>query len=457
MLLCFSLFVALLYDTVLANVCSYTYKTSPRNISASSTNTGHDKCKYYIQTSRNYYIVLNFTNIYGFWPGHQDTKQNTNKCLPNLVIKEITPDGKEKEMAVICEKNHNYNPPKVFQSRTQLVQLTYSWVPGERSGFHLEYFEEECAFRCDDYSCLPLASLPVVCDGFLDCPDNSDEKDCNALSTTDPSRTSESSNINLNLGASATGDYIQTIVIVIAVLFTLCVIICVVCYYCALSRPSWGDHRQRLSDHLSTSSEHNQLRTNTPPLPRHSEVVYVPPHNRSYRDLHTEGRTRPHPFQHSMTEPVDLPPHIPISGDGEEGYSRSQQLLQCDTSDEVERGCIRSPPNVTISQFDSKWRESSSYLTPSHNLLEKHNSKFPVIRDGNGSPMSMKCYSSSNNNNPNKPNSRTHRTSPQIVGHSRHSSGSSANSSNSERPPEYSEVIANMDSFGGNTTTGGGV
>jgi hypothetical protein len=173
---------------------------------------------------------------------------------------------------------------------------------------------------------------------------------------------------------------------------------------------------------------------------------------------------------------INLPPSIPISVDGEEGYPASQQRLLLDRMNETES--VRAPPNRTVYDSDSPppYQRSQSV-----GLLDRHSGK----RNNSGSPSGVpRCYSMSSQNRHYTPSSLglghhhngmgmppggggTHygpsrvpdnyggsgtRTSlPPPRGHSR--SGSSTSSScgsapgNLGPPPNYSDIITNLDVF----------
>ncbi|CAH1270281.1 LDLRAD4 [Branchiostoma lanceolatum] len=85
-----------------------------------------------------------------------------------------------------------------------------------------------CAFQCSNNQCLP--TMLLVCNGRKDCPDNSDEKDCqmNSASQIDTQNT----------------EFIQIILIVVAVTVTVAVISCIFNHY-KRARNSWMERRSQ--------------------------------------------------------------------------------------------------------------------------------------------------------------------------------------------------------------------
>ncbi|XP_074645445.1 uncharacterized protein LOC141901840 [Tubulanus polymorphus] len=430
MLLWFSVLVALLYDTVLSDVCCHTYNTSPGEIIAASNPRNkdcHDKYSYIIRADGNYNIVLNFTLIHGFKPrqkfsGNAKEDTSSDSCWSKLEIREIQADGKEFIMEVIC---NDVKTPKVFQTKTNLLKLTYMWTPGHRSRFKAEYtFKKDCPlYKCNGDKCV------LVCNTALsDCSADSASKICPSMGTS----------VTGNHGAShkGSGDLTKNVTIVITVVLILVVVVCVVFHYRFTCW--WNSHHRRHPLHDTNSN--NQLQPQTPSVP---ERVYVP-------TCHPDRFT--HESQPGYTDMMlGYPPTIQISLDGEEGYKRSQLLLHktMDPSGEIARASIRPPPNKTIYDGDSPPPSRSQSV----GLLNRHSGKPPSTRNlrqcgARSTERIGGCYSpgiSNNNNYPSNSEFVSSRTCSS-AGHSRNSSGSSG-CSNTEAPPPYSDVIANIDDF----------
>ncbi|XP_013396768.1 uncharacterized protein LOC106163655 [Lingula anatina] len=390
-------------------------------------------------------------------------------CMPKIEIVEVANNGSERTLNVICD---NYGSPKVFQSSySHLLKLKYSWTPGESSGFTLDFdflkSDGYCPFRCYDGGCLPDTSL--VCNDFPDCRDSSDEnqRECNPTIVSTSSET-----VGPDNGAKATNDFVQIIVIVLSVVFTIGVVSCVINHY-RLSARMFG----RRVREPSTSSEQHQLNPH-PPSPR-QEVMYVPPipstpPSRFEREIAMQRERQIRYQSVQMDMDMELPPSIPISEDGEEGYVTSRRLLQisaCNPSKELERECFRPPPNKTI--FDGE--SPPPYRSHSAGLLEwQQRRKAPstsssssssmvgrLVRDCNSTPTVVRCNSLSCQMHSNlrdrelvqRPCSCTSASAGGGGGeHSRHTSGSSSGSRN-DLPPEYSEVIANLEAYSDSSLT----
>lgn len=85
------------------------------------------------------------------------------------------------------------------------------------------------------------------------------------------------------------------------------------------------------------------------------QVVYVPSSSGSLLGQQAQSRClRPARAPSSARPPSNLPPHIAISNDGEEGYAHSQrQLLSAYCAATAQSEVIRAPPNKTVFQGES--------------------------------------------------------------------------------------------------------
>lgn len=98
-------------------------------------------------------------------------------CLPMVEIREVTVEGQERMRHRICREHHNTKTPIVFHYASS-VRIVYEWKQKESSGFTL-YFDfssseyEKCVHKCDGSRC--LTELGLLCNGHPDCRDRSDE------------------------------------------------------------------------------------------------------------------------------------------------------------------------------------------------------------------------------------------------------------------------------------------
>ncbi|XP_071177123.1 uncharacterized protein [Mytilus edulis] len=388
MLFCFGLFALLLYNTVVANaVCSFTYskKDKINAISSDYQQKGYErKCEYVITAPKNSYIIqLNFTDLVGFktlqsstsfTPAEEltrsDTVQEGKNCLPpELIIKERTLKGIEIKSRTIC--NYDYKLPQVFHYKSNFVKIIFVWVKNARSGFKLDIdFQKsnECEIYCDESKCLDS----LVC------------KTTSAPSLNDVQ----------SLGASPSTPISKIVVIIVIVVLmpVLAVFICVVCPCRSTARML---RRWRSRDR---GVEHRQLR----PQSQGSEVVYVP-------STSSTGSTNQDNIEHqtallrerniimqSAQTSVQLPPHIPISKDGEEGYIESQNKLERHRRSDYQI-CFRPPPNKTVYDKDSPPPYSSRSTSSIDSIGQAKNSN--LVTDNNSGCPVLRCYSMSENNN----------------------------------------------------------
>ncbi|CAH1780128.1 unnamed protein product [Owenia fusiformis] len=489
MLLCFMILVALLFDTVIADVCIFK-EFSPTSIEISTQDhdlQDYDYCQYYIESkdNRSDGFILTFTEISGFdsTPVDSQTYTSTHSksdrifstvatkmatspksedsakmatsaesakmatssknadsagCLPSLDITEINNNGVETNLGIICKKYKNYDSPQVFQGSSYRVRVTYHWIPDHFSSFRLtinfKSKEGQCGYRCGSGEC--LSDAYKQCDGFADCSDRSDEEDCSAVNGANLSSKGTSNPEKYDGSVS----FLQIIVIVTAVVVAVAVMLCLFkhCYWSG--SPQW--HSNHHNHHHLENGRHQCHQDDLQPL--NSEVVYVP--SRSHR----EGRG-PHQHSHQVrlqgvqTDPViDMPPHIAISWDGEEGYISSQRMLQMSNNDasreDSHSDSVRPPPNKTV--FD---RESPPpYRARSQSMLDSS-------RQTDFKPGRTRHF--------------PQRTACPNMGHSRSSSGSSNHSNQTiDPPPDYSYSQAlyggtgkSMDSYNNNRHSDGGV
>lgn len=89
---------------------------------------------------------------------------------------------------------------------------------------------------------------------------------------------------------------------------------------------------------------------------------------------------------------LDLPPQIPISKDGEEGYIESQKHLMFKRSRYIDQ-LIRPPPNKTVHDRDSP----PPYYSNSASLENLGNTPTRILRDSSGCTRMSRCYSMSSN------------------------------------------------------------
>lgn len=87
---------------------------------------------------------------------------------------------------------------------------------------------------------------------------------------------------------------------------------------------------------------------------------------------------------------LDLPPQIPVSKDGEEGFIESQKhLIRSRYIDQL----FRPPPNKTVHDRESP----PPYYSNSASLENLGKPPSRIVRDSNGCPRMLRCYSMSSN------------------------------------------------------------
>lgn len=141
---------------------------------------------------------------------------------------------------------------------------------------------------------------------------------------------------------------------------------------------------------------------------------------------------------------LDLPPQIPISKDGEEGYIDSQKgLMNKRSSRQISDNlCFRPPPNKNVHDIDLE--RPPPYYSNSPSLENIPEPPPRIVMNPNGYPVICRCYSMSSNGQKAGGNqsfvAKTHsRTlSTNSTGHKRTVLSSSHLSEHLDEPPDYS-------------------
>ncbi|KAL8613895.1 hypothetical protein ACOMHN_032885 [Nucella lapillus] len=400
-------------------------------------------------------------------------------CLPVVEIREVTEQGEEKTRHRICRQHENTQTPIVFHYASS-VRIVYEWKQRQSSGFTL-YFDfssseyGKCVHKCDGSRCLTEAGL--LCNGQADCRDRSDEGTpacplSTSVATSDPLEVSH---------------LVQIVVIPTSVL-VVGVVICVVCllarrHHHHYHHSRWPPHTAAGLDPSSPSSlasssspraddmqphplhhhhhHHHHLHQQHPRGNGHAAVHLHCPQSHSSEGLTSSGcsnpecsneqavallpnmkhshhkhtRHPPAPPPHcSLPDPeVGLPPNIPVSPDGEEGYSASQLRLLDRRSRTAHSELFKPPPNKTV--FDRESPPPYS-LTPSPGTYGCGSPLAPppspphsvgrggtggggggggylcgperVIRDSEGQPVVSRCYTMFSGAPPSRPPPRRH-------------------------------------------------
>ncbi|XP_064599550.1 uncharacterized protein LOC135466067 isoform X2 [Liolophura sinensis] len=465
MLFCFGSLVALLslFYTVFASVCSFNYTKGTKFTAMSDKYPGHE-CEYILHAPSESNIVLNFTDIFGFKSEQNSSVTNQGKaresnraarpalanataasttttttagsCLPQVQISKLVSGSETTVLQTFCRGRGTFNTPQVFRTNFSVIRVLYKWLPGSDSGFTLDFsFHQKkniCKLSCDGQGCPKGA--PLICkDGVAGCQDGSDKANCNT--TVSPP------------GAAApTTDYIPIIVIIVPVVFILGT--CVVSYYRVALRV-WRDHHSRGAQGME---QHRQLHPQ-PTAPssgsnRQSTTVYVPgsTQDRLQRQFAAVREKHHLPSSQRREPSVDLPPHISISEDGEEGFAHYQRLLQRPLNPrDVES--VRPPPNRTVYDGESppSYHSNSAITLDQETSVSTHLSS----SDCNGWSALLPCRRSAPANSSSVSNLVNSGCGHSISGHtrcSRHPSGGSSSGSVSNSldrpPPEYSVVMA---------------
>uniref|UniRef100_A0A0B6ZVN8 CUB domain-containing protein n=2 Tax=Arion vulgaris TaxID=1028688 RepID=A0A0B6ZVN8_9EUPU len=101
---------------------------------------------------------------------------NVPNCALKLIIEEINSSSESRSQVICWDNSLQHRIPLVFQY-TVPIRITYVWDRLSQSGFSLDFRflrpeEVDCLFHCNNYLCLPKKQL---CDGYIDCPNHSDE------------------------------------------------------------------------------------------------------------------------------------------------------------------------------------------------------------------------------------------------------------------------------------------
>ncbi|KAH3774234.1 hypothetical protein DPMN_175609 [Dreissena polymorpha] len=189
---------------------------------------------------------------------------------------------------------------------------------------------------------------------------------------------------------------IQPLVILLSLVLMpgLLLLLCVVSP-CPLASRMWPRRRQ---SNRERTLEHSHLQ----PERKSSEVVYVPTPSPSRELLlqHQISQTQqPWGFPARATpcyqgNMLDLPPQIPISKDGEEGYIESQKQLIKNKRKFINDQLVRPPPNKTVHDRESP-PPYCSKTTSLENVGNPGNTR--IVRDMDGCPRVQRCFSMSVN------------------------------------------------------------
>lgn len=403
MLFCFGLFALLLYNTVVANaVCSFTYSKKEKIdvVSLDYQKKGYDKCEYLIKAPPDTNIIaLNFTDLVGFRPivsgtvSHAQLNQvgsdpeDLLPCLPpELTISDETQGHHGLVGSRIC-KSQNYQTPHVFHFKSNVLKIIYVWVEDEQSGFTLDInFHQSfnnCVFTCDGTRCLENKSL--ICDQVYHCKDKTDENNCPQSSVGT---------------ASTTVTRVVVIIVTITLMPVLAILICVAspCKSTRRMLRRWtnrdhGDVENRQLRPRSQVSEGGFGGAATSTSCVSASQEFSDPQEALLR----ERQTQKHSMQTDMT--ISLPPQIPISQDGEEGYQQSQKTLKYLRKSDGYQHCFRPPPNKTVHDKESP----PPYYSHSASAIDKvGHSPLKVGGSPNSrttsSDMLSRSYSMSNSN-----------------------------------------------------------
>ncbi|CAE1284687.1 unnamed protein product [Acanthosepion pharaonis] len=237
------------------------------------------------------------------------------------------------------------------EEKSTLANETLALLEVIDNAFSISRLLDACTFYCDDSSC--LSDKLLVCNGKSDCVDQSDEQNCNEREDTSPAPTEQPLRSNSNI--------MPIIVIIIIVVCILGVIIFGLCH-CHIS--SWmcqgDDSRNRTPEHENL---HPSSQTNFS-----EDLSGIPAQEQRAIAQFKEKQTRLKSIRTDME--LGLPPSIPISEDGEEGYVTSQRLLQsCERSHKADCQAFCPPPNRTIRNGESPSSLCHAHSTPNSSFL----------------------------------------------------------------------------------------
>ncbi|CAG5123592.1 unnamed protein product [Candidula unifasciata] len=108
---------------------------------------------------------------------HTEPAVFTHNCSLQLIIEEVNGTTGSDPQVICWRTLWRKRIPIVFQYSVP-IRITYVWDRHSQSGFSLDFSflrpeaEANCLFRCNNHLCLPKKQL---CDGYIDCPDHSDE------------------------------------------------------------------------------------------------------------------------------------------------------------------------------------------------------------------------------------------------------------------------------------------
>ncbi|XP_029633768.1 low-density lipoprotein receptor class A domain-containing protein 4 isoform X2 [Octopus sinensis] len=380
MLIYFGPFVLLLFHTVLAESdCGPTLSNKSVLIvySKQYDTTDQHACDLYIIAKTKVYIELNFTDLRGFEVPWQPANSSTvsMECLPKISITERNTSGEEFRMGIICPVQKLLKDPPVFPSHANNLTLIYKWDPKQRTG-HTLYLDFQlkvnvCTFYCDGSTCQSDQSL--VCNGRSHCRDQSDAQLCNEQ---------HPSSAPTEQLVRSTSTIMPLVVVIIIVVCILGVVLLGICHCRTAPWLCRGD-----SSHTKTS-EHENLHPNSQ-MTCSEDYSGIPTQEQRAIASYKEKQTRLKSIR--TDNELGLPPSIPISEDGEEGFLTSQRLLQsCDRSHKIDCQAFCPPPNITIYNGESPSSFYHSHSTTNSSFLALSvNKKIPLpsmktLRESNG-------------------------------------------------------------------------
>ncbi|KAJ8302512.1 hypothetical protein KUTeg_018908 [Tegillarca granosa] len=422
MLFCFGLFALLLYNTVVANewlfmkfktsfvflsaVCSFTYSKKDK-INASSLvydKEGYAECEFVIKAPRNNYIVLNLTDLIGFhwYPGSSGGSTTTDL---NTEATNVGGSYKQESTGIPFVRD-NCLPPELIIEETfsgKEATITKNRICNSQSYKIPQVFHSKANLLKIIYIWIPEEHNNCV---FTVMTQNSCNEEYNCRDKTDESNCS-------SIQSQAASPYVIKIVVIVVIVVLMPVLAALVCVASPL----------RL-----TSLEQNLLTTK--------------------------------PAQ-TQTFNIDLPPQIPISRDGEEGYTESQKQLLCQRkNNNGYQEIFRPAPNKTVFDKDSPppyCSHSISSASSVDNLGHSGSSTRPVVGDCNGYSVMFQCCSNHTHHNNclhlHDSSSRTRTmlssSSPSSMAGARYSRNIKKSSRNSlDRPPDYHkfEIFVKLES-----------